>query len=292
MNCPLCKNTTYQEWGKVGTYSILRCRKCGLGITSPLPDEEERRLLNTEIYRLEERIHAYLSRRSYFEKRYRENIATIKRFKQNGTLLDVGCNIGLFLTVAREEGFSVIGVELNKGCADYGRNAFNLDIRTDVLDNVSIPEQSIDVITLFDVLEHVPDMHGFMLSVKRLLKKDGLLVLQSPNFQSLMVRLTGTNWNWLTPPDHVYHFTPTTIEMLLKEHRLDIKMLRTWEPATEFSNNVFTSIGKSHRYLGNALLLLNNLTKFATAVVLVIQRMWWRKRKGGLIELYAVNKEE
>jgi len=292
MNCPLCKKADYDEWGKVGKYSILICKKCGLGITAPFPTEKELAEANQEIYQVEQRIKTYLSRRSYFEKRYRDNITNIKRFKHEGKLLDVGCNIGLFLNVAREEGFSVIGVELNKGCAQYGRNNFKLDIRSDSLENIAFADQSIDVVTLFDVLEHVRDIHDFLSEVKRILKKDGVLVIQSPNIQSLMARLTKSNWNWLTPPDHLYHFTPATLGLLLKEHGFDIRLLNTWEPAEEFSNNLLSNFNNMNSFLGKVLFLMNRVTKFLTITVLLTQRLWWRKRMGGLIELYAVKVEE
>ena len=291
MNCPLCKKAAYDEWGKVGEYSILVCKECGLGITVPFPTENELTEANRETYQVEQRIQTYLSRRSYFEKRYRRNITNIKRFKHEGKLLDVGCNIGLFLNVAREEGFSVMGVELNKGCAQYGINNFKLDIRSDYLENISFADASIDVVTLFDVLEHVPNIHDFLSEVRRILKKDGLLVIQSPNIQSLMAKLTRSNWNWLTPPDHLYHFTPTTLGLLLKQHGFDIRLLKTWEPAEEFSNNLISTFIKMNAFLGKVFSLMNRITKFLTITVLLTQKLWWRKQQGGLIELYAVKLE-
>ncbi len=287
MNCPLCKKNDYNEWGRVGKYTILMCKKCGLGITAPFPTEKELTESNQKVYQVEQRIKTYLSRRSYFEKRYRDNIAQIKRFKHQGKLLDVGCNIGLFLNVAREEGFSVIGVELNKGCAQYGINNFKLDIRSDYLENVAFADQSIDVVTLFDVLEHVPDIHGFLTEIRRVLKKDGLIVVQSPNIQSLMAALTKSNWSWLTPPDHLYHFTPATLKLLLKEHGCDIRLLNTWEPAQDFSDNLIVAYIPS-LFIRSLLLKINQATHILTFPILLIQRLWWHKQRGGLIELYAV----
>ena len=292
MNCPLCKKADYDEWGKVGEYSILICKECGLGITAPFPTEKELADANQEIYQVEQRIKTYLSRRSYFEKRYRGNITNIKRFKHEGKLLDVGCNIGLFLNVAREEGFSVIGVELNKECAQYGISNFKLDIRSDYLEKIAFDTESINVVTLFDVIEHVPDIHAFLSEVRRILKKDGVLVIQSPNIQSYMARLTRSNWNWLTPPDHLYHFTPATLEILLKEHGFDIRLLNTWEPAEEFSNNLISNFNEMNPFLGKVLFLMNRITKLITITVLLTQRLWWRKQMGGLIELYSVKVEE
>jgi len=291
MNCPLCKKADHDEWCKVGKYSILICKECGLGITAPFPTEKELTEANQEIYQVEQRIKTYLSRRSYFEKRYRDNITNIKRFKSEGKLLDVGCNIGLFLNVARDEGFSVIGVELNKGCAQYGVNNFKLDIRSDYLENIAFDDQSIDVVTLFDLLEHVPDIHALLTEIKRILKKDGVLVIQSPNIQSLMARLTRSSWNWLTPPDHLYHFSPATLEMILKEHGFDIRRLNTWEPAQDFSDNLLSAFIPSP-FIRKMLIGMNQRTHIFAFPVLLIQKLWWNMQRGGLIELYAVKTGE
>jgi len=291
MNCPLCKKAAYNEWGKVGQYSILICKGCGLGITDPFPTEKELTEANQEIYQVEQRIKTYLSRRSYFEKRYRDNITNIKRFKHKGKLLDVGCNIGLFLNVAKKEGFSVIGVELNKGCAQYGINNFKLDIRSDYLENIDFAGESIDVVTLFDVLEHVQDIHGFLSEIRRILKKDCVLAIQSPNIQSYMARLTKSNWNWLTPPDHLYHFTPATLKLLLKEHGFDIRLLNTWEPAQDFSNNLLLAYIPSP-FIRKVLIGINQRIHIFTFPVLLMQKLWWRMQRGGLVELYAVKTGE
>jgi SAM-dependent methyltransferase len=291
MYCPLCKKNEYNEWGKVGKYSILICRECGLGITAPFPTENELTESNQEIYQVEQRIHAYLSRKSYFEKRYRNNITIIKRFKREGKLLDVGCNIGLFLNVAREESYSVMGVELNKGCAQYGINNFKLDIRADYLENIALASESIDIVTLFDVLEHIPDIHRFLSEIRRILKRGGLLVIQSPNIQSYMARLTRSQWFWLTPPDHLYHFTPATLDILLKEHGFDIKLLNTWEPAQDFSDNLLLAYISSS-FIRKVLLGMNQRIHLFAFPVLIIQKLWWHMQRGGLIELYALKTGE
>lgn len=288
MNCPLCGRSDFEEWGKVGKYSIIICKECGLGITAPFPTESELAEANREIYRVEQRIKAYLSRKSYFEKRYRGNVADIKRFKHEGRLLDVGCNIGLFLSVARDEGFSVTGAELNRECAEFGVRNFKLDIRSESLENIAFAGESFDVVTLFDVLEHVPDIHGLLAEARRILKKDGLLVVQSPNIRSLMARLTRSNWVWLTPPDHLYHFAPATLNRLLKEHGFDVRLLKSWEPAEEFSNNLLSNLFRQNSMYGKMSVKLNRLVHYATIPVLLTQKLWWRKQMGGLIELFAV----
>ncbi len=287
MNCPVCNGETFFTWGKAGAYSILRCECCGLGVTSPFPSQEILAKANSEIYQAGQRIRIYLSKQGYFEKRYRKYIKSIKRYKEHGALLDIGCSIGLFLKIARQNGFATTGVELNTDCADFGRKHFNIDIYSKRIEDLSFPEETFDVITIFDVLEHIPDMDRFLLELGRILKKDGLLMLQSPNIDSFMARLTKTKWNWLTPPDHLYHFTPGSITRLLESRGYCIKGIKTWEPAEEFSNNLFIAYCG---LLGGIISEINRRVKIFSLPVILLQRAWWRRMKGGLITVCAVKR--
>jgi len=291
MICPVCNGESFSTWGNAEEYAIVACTACGLGITSPFPSGKDILASNQATYQVEQRVQTYLSRRRYFEKRYRKYLSNIKLFKQAERLLDVGCNIGLFLNVAREEGFSVTGVEVNRACAEYARNAFHLEIFSDYLEQIPFDDHGFDVITLFDVLEHVPDIHAFLASIERVLKPGGLLVVQSPNIRSLMATLTRGKWSWLSPPDHLYHFSPDSLTMLLRSHGFNVKKLRTWEPAKDFSDNLITA-NISNPMLRRFLLMGNALTRLFTLPVIMTQGLWWRQQRGALLELYAVKRQE
>jgi SAM-dependent methyltransferase len=245
---------------------------------------------NAETYQVEQRTQTYLSRQSLFEGIYRGYINRMKTYSRAGKLLDVGCNIGLFLKVAREEGFDVTGVELNRDCAAYGRENFGLEIHSEYLDAIGFPSGSFEVVTLFDVLEHIPDLHNFLKEVRRIIRPGGLLVVQSPNLGSLMAELTGSQWSWLTPPDHLYHFTPETLQLLLHESGFTVKECRTWEPAGEFALNLLR-VYKANSLMVKILFGLNRMTGIVDMLTAVVQRLWWRKMRGGLLQFYAVKSE-
>ena len=286
MICPVCHGDKFSEWSATTPFGVVTCDSCGLGITSPFPTATELSTTNTEIYKLEERVQAYMSRKSYFERRYREYLSDIREFVSKGRLLDVGCNLGLFLKVAQSEGFDTTGVELNRECAEYGREHFGLTIHSDYLETLHLPDASFDVITLFDVLEHVPDIRGFLCEVRRILRNDGLLVLQSPNLGSLMADLTKSGWNWLTPPDHLYHFTPRTIKQLLHDTGFTVQRLETWEPAEEFASNVL-AVFKSRHLIWKILFVVNKISNMATLLVALTNRLWWQNKRGGLLRVHA-----
>jgi len=286
MKCPFCRSTSFSSWASVRQYKILRCRKCGVGLTTPFPHSTVLRATNSEVYDLQARISLYASNRRALERRYRRAVRRIKRYVPYGALLDVGCNIGFFLCVARKAGFTTTGLELNEECALYGRNHFGLDIRAERLESTGLNDDSFDVVTLFDVLEHVPETGPFLEQVKRVLKPGGLAVFQCPNIDSYMAFLTRGGWIWLTPPDHVYHFTPAVLVKLLKSHGFRIERTATWEPVDAFLANLL----HAGHVPGLVLRLLHRVSlsrHMAKAVLGGLQRSWSRRGKGGLIEIYA-----
>lgn len=285
MTCVVCAGTTFDIWGQQGMYSIFKCRSCGLGVTSPFLATEQIEEMNKKTYDGAQRAAVYFTREKEFENRYSGYLKRIKRFKGGGALLDIGCNIGMFMKVANQKGFAVTGVEMNPSCAAYGKEKFGFDIRASSLQDATFPDKEFDVVTIFDVLEHIPDMHGFLIEVNRILKAGGLLVAQSPNLDSFMAWLMRGNWSWLTPPDHLYHFTPRALESILKAHGFEVMVIRTWEPAADFSGNIFSSLpagGLAGRIFRKLLRLMG------IVLIFLLQRFWWEIQKGGLVEVYVI----
>ncbi len=287
IKCPVCTTESFSAWGRVDIYNIERCQGCGLGITSPFPEQKQLVAINQETYLLEQRITTYRSRYEYFKKRYQRQLHDIKSFKPSGKLLDIGCNIGVFLSEARAASFETTGIELNRECAEYAQSHFNLSVHSDYLDNIAFEADSFDVVTMYDVLEHIPDLHSMLAEIRRVLKPGGLLVVQSPNLDSLMADLSKSAWGWLSPPDHLYHFTPGALSSLLVQTGYDVQLVKTWEPADDFCADVMQA------KLGNSLLAritrkLIRLSGLALALVTVVQKNWWTRQKGALVEVYAV----
>ena len=113
-------------------------------------------------------------------------------------------------------GFKTYGVELSSETASYARNQQNLDVYCGTLDQAHYADGQFDVVTLWDVLEHIPEPHTMLAEIHRILSSSGLLVIQSPNMDSLMADIGKENWNWWLVPDHIYHFTPATLRDLIK----------------------------------------------------------------------------
>lgn len=287
MDCIVCGKQAFYTWTSIAGIDIQRCRSCGVGMTTPVPSAEELLEDNLERYIAAEREKIYLPRIRYFQARYHSYIKEIKKFKKTGALLDIGCNLGIFLLSAQKEGFTVTGVELNKSCAEYGRKRYGLKIHSDYLAEIDFPDETFDVITLYDVLEHVPDIKGMLSDIRRKLKNDGLLVIQSPNIDSVLAQLTKAKWSWLTPPDHLYHFNPSGLASLLISSGFRIEKSRTWEPAEDFCNNVAAAYLPGN-IVGRVIQKLLRISRICFVAVLFLQRIWWKRQQGGLIQIYAM----
>ena len=287
MNCPVCNQGSFTEWGTTGVYAVLRCTHCGMGITFPAPTFAESANVNQEKYQLRSRIQTYDSRKEYFSKRYRRQLRGIHAFKAGGTLLDVGCNIGAFLTEARAAGFQTAGVEMNRECAEYAQSQLGLDVFNGRLDQAGFADGAFDVVTLYDVLEHVPEPTRLLQEIRRILKPTGLLVVQSPNIDSLMANWTKTEWQWLCLPDHLFHFTPATLATLIGQSGFEVQAVRTWEPTDVFWDNIL-QLDLRKRPVQRIARKAIQVSGLALPCISLLQWIWRVRWRGALIEAYAV----
>jgi SAM-dependent methyltransferase len=150
-----------------------------------------------------------------FEKTLRTILRRQGLSGQGKRMLDVGCASGACLVAARQLGFDVVGVEPSVWMAAFGRRTFGLDIRDGILEPGMFPPASFDVVTLWDVLEHIPRPHETLLLIRSLLKPGGLLVVNYPDIASIVARLLGRRWPfWLSV--HLLYYTPKTIAAQLE----------------------------------------------------------------------------
>lgn len=140
----------------------------------------------------------------------------IARLRSGGRLLDVGCSTGLFLNEMRRYGqWELCGVEPDAGAAQYARDRFGLDVYRGQLETTPWPAASFDVVTLWDVLEHLPDPAVALGRIRALLAPGGRLVFSVPNGDSIDARCFGPWWTGIDPPRHFSVFRKRDISMLL-----------------------------------------------------------------------------
>jgi 2-polyprenyl-3-methyl-5-hydroxy-6-metoxy-1,4-benzoquinol methylase len=145
----------------------------------------------------------------------------IRKVKPSGTLLEVGCARGDFLRVAREF-FDVSGVEPNPELADSASPV--APVYRDIIERT--PWTGFDVVASFHVIEHVDSPRSFIHAAAQRLKPGGLLVIETPNIDSLPFRVLKSRWRQFIP-EHYYFFDPKTLSRLLSEHGLQTQSVTT-----------------------------------------------------------------
>ena len=232
--CPVCSSTAIHPLLTVKDYSvsgeafvIWTCEHCSLRFTQDAPGEDEiARYYKSENYISHTNTSKGLINQVYLKARQftlRIKGNTLKKYTglKRGHLLDVGAGTGAFLKHMQQEGWQVSGVEPDADARHVSRQTFALELQpSEALKSFS--PQSFDAITLWHVLEHVHDLHGYMGILKSLLKPGGTLFIAVPNYQSLDAAIYRLAWAAYDVPRHLYHFSPKAMQVLVQRHGLKI----------------------------------------------------------------------
>lgn len=198
-----------------GDFTLVRCRNCGLIYQNPQLTPEELAPHYPQEYDPYARdISEEPSPFRRLDRRHnqaRKAGRIIKYHSNPGEILDVGCATGLFLQTMKERGWKTTGVEPNTFASEYARRTFDLDVVTGTLQEAGLPDRRFDVVTMWDVLEHVPDPRATLAEVARIIKPGGLFVASVPNPTCIEARLFGDAWVGWDRPRHLYLFTPSVL---------------------------------------------------------------------------------
>lgn len=194
-------------------YPVWYCEACCNAFLAPFPEPSELAALYADgSYRSEagRRFNRWIE---YGINRFMQGRKSrIVRMMSPGRLLDIGCGRGSFLAGMRDAGWDVAGVEFSEETASYARETFGMPVAT----GLSHPDESLDVITINHVLEHIPDPVAMLGDCRRLLKKGGLLVVAVPNIASLQAQFGKGKWFHLDVPCHLFHFSEQGLVKLLR----------------------------------------------------------------------------
>lgn len=189
---------------------LVQCRSCDLVFVSP----RVRATTLVEAYS-EGDDPVFISQAAARERTFARSLARIEELTGGpGRIFDIGTAGGSFLAAARARGWEVDGCEPNRWLVDWGKRTYGLDIRPGPLTDHNPPEASYDVVTLWDVIEHVPSPSDVIERAKRLVKPGGLLVLTFPDVESPSARLLGRFWPFYSSV-HLYYFSKRTMGRLL-----------------------------------------------------------------------------
>jgi 2-polyprenyl-3-methyl-5-hydroxy-6-metoxy-1,4-benzoquinol methylase len=159
-------------------------------------------------------------------KRYNEWLDEFEKYRKTGKILDIGCGIGLFLLEAQKRGWEVYGSEFTDKAIEICRSQ-GINMHQGKLDPSWFPDETFDVITSFEVLEHINNPIEEVQNINRILRKGGLFSFTTPNFNAVARYVLRSDYNVIGYPEHLSYYTKRTMNYLLSKAGFKQKKLAT-----------------------------------------------------------------
>ncbi len=232
--CPVCGSAKIQKVLSAKDYtvsgeefSVFECAGCTLRFTQDVPDaatigpyyKAEAYVSHTNTSRgLINNLYQRVRKRTLQQKRKLvEQTTGVKA----GAMLDLGAGTGAFVHTMKAAGWQVTGLEPDADARAVSKKDFDVELQP--MDSFySLPDASFDAITMWHVLEHVHDLHGYITKLKSLLKEEGKLFIAVPNYTAKDADVYAANWAAYDVPRHLYHFSPQSMQALMEKHQLKI----------------------------------------------------------------------
>jgi len=236
--CPICGTGNLRRVYRFQKFDVLKCRSCDGSWRSNMYSTGDITAMYTGdeysqnpyfSYNVEEFKEAARGRYA----NYIGALSAIASRVKAGTLLDVGCGSGAFLNLAQQRGWDVSGIELSPELSEVSRRIVKGDVINAAFESVTLPDESYDVVTMWDIIEHVLDPVFCLKKVERLLKPGGMALFCTPDENSLLARaglllyrLSGGALSYpamaLHPTYHTYFFSRTGFTALVAKSGMDV----------------------------------------------------------------------
>lgn len=222
-SCPLCKGngirkrfTCKDHFATCEAFDIYECPECGFVFTQNIPDEKE----IGRYYESQEYISHSDTKKGLFNRIYhvvrsimlcrKARIIEKLTFLKNGKILDYGAGTGYFARTMEKRGWDVTAIEKSPQARELAQKEFDYNMFPEEhLGNIK--ERSLDVVTLWHVMEHIQNLDSFWDELYRIIDDTGIAVIALPNCNSYDARKYKENWAAYDVPRHLWHFTPETV---------------------------------------------------------------------------------
>jgi 2-polyprenyl-3-methyl-5-hydroxy-6-metoxy-1,4-benzoquinol methylase len=219
--CPLCGEPPPAKTREVfGPYRVVDCRSCSMRYLTPRVDEGDVPLLyGSDDYwekgGSEGGYSSYASMEPLLVRTFVRRLSRLPSHAPGARLLDVGCGPGAGLEAARNLGYDAWGLDVSESAVAIASSRHPGRVRLGTLSHRLFSRGFFDVITLFDVIEHVYDPRALAVDLAWHLAPEGRVVVATPNVKSLLARVTGRRWVSYKIPEHVAYFSPSTLARAL-----------------------------------------------------------------------------
>lgn len=197
---------------------------------------------------------------------------------KSGTILDIGCGTGAFLNTMKEAGWKITGLEPDDTAITKAKSLYQIHPQSSS-ELFNLSEQQFDAITMWHVLEHVHQLNEYFFQLRKILKDNGTLFIAVPNYTSFDAHFYKETWAAYDVPRHLYHFSPMSMELLVKRYGMKIKTIKPM-----WFDSYYVSM-LSEKYRGNKLGLLRAVLIGKISNILCLLN----KRKCSSV-IYVINK--
>lgn len=234
--CPICNGNQFKKkyictdfTCSHEAFQIVECENCKLLLTSPRPEESQLgRYYQSDKYISHSDTSKGLTNKLYKQVRtftIDQKLRFIKSLSPEGKLLDIGSGAGYFLEACQKSGFNCTGIEPDTTTRERSILQFNISCYPEAeLDKLE--ENSFDIITLWHVLEHVPNLIHRIHRIHQLLKPDAYALIALPNHHSLDAQFYKAYWAGYDVPRHLWHFSPKNIQQLALLHGFEVVKIK------------------------------------------------------------------
>lgn len=225
-NCPICEAIDLRDYlickdqlVSHKEFKLSKCNACNLIFTNPIPPIDKL----GEYYKSEEYISHSDTKKGIINRLYHavRSVSVQKKWKliesyvSRGTILDYGCGTGHFLMQANSKNWNCFGLEPDAGARAIASSKIN-----EVFETLTACKQTFDVITLWHVLEHIPQLKQQVRNIIQQLNSKGIIVIAVPNPKSYDAIYYGSDWAAYDVPRHLYHFNQSNIIYLFQSFGL------------------------------------------------------------------------
>lgn len=226
--CRLCGNDDIIHKYEIKDHSIYSCKNCNLIFIGEL-NIEPCEFYDQDYFCSETASKGYNNYKeleSSLRKTFQKRISNIEKYynikDKKTTILDYGCGFGFFVDEVSKKGYDVKGFEISQYAAGYARENLKLDVRN----IMNYPSNSFDLITLWDVIEHLENPLEILKNVNELLKDKGKIVITTGDISSILAKISDKKWHLLNIPEHICYFSPESMEFLLKNAGFKIDRIK------------------------------------------------------------------
>ena len=225
LECNICKSKQINDYFYVDKWNIVKCGDCGLVFVGNVPEDNELKSIYDDKFFLDGQKSPIEGGDITENPTYYNSIKRIEALKKqgydSGRMLDIGCATGIFLKAATST-YDCYGLDVSDVAVNIAVNQIGVNAKCGTVFDLKEDEGTYDVITMWDVIEHVKDPTEYIKKTSNFLKKGGLLVVSTGNIDSLMFKIQKKKWHLMIPPFHLFYFNTNNIKKLLEKNGLEV----------------------------------------------------------------------